>query len=287
MVNDFDDFRMLVLIEWLVVYLNDLDLCVLDVMWFLDFKGCDVYVEYEVVYIFGVCFFDLDVIFDKCSDLLYMVFLVELFISCMCVMGIGDGYQVVIYDNLFLYLVNWVWWIFCLMGKVNVVVLDGGFVKWCVEGCLVEDLCLIMCDCYIIVQCQVVLVCDVMQVVVVSKLGSYQIFDVCVVEWFCGDVFELCSGLWVGYIFGLLNLLWQQFFNDDGMMKFVDDLCVVFQVVGVDLVCLVIMICGLGVMVVLLMMVLVCIGYVDYLFYDGSWVEWGSFLDLKIVIGDV
>lgn len=79
-----------VLIEWLVGEFGVFDLCVVDVIWFLDVSW-DVVVEYEVEYIFGVVFMDLVVFVDEKIELLMMLFSVEKFVSCMQLLGFGDG----------------------------------------------------------------------------------------------------------------------------------------------------------------------------------------------------
>ena len=48
-------------------------------------------------------------------------------------LGVGDGHQVVIYDGAGLFSAARVWWLFRLMGQLNVAVLDGGLPKWKAE----------------------------------------------------------------------------------------------------------------------------------------------------------
>ena len=64
---------------------------------------------------------------------------VEKFISRMRAMGVGDGHQVVVYDGAGLFSAARIWWLFRLMGKTDVAVLDGGLPKWRAEGRPVED----------------------------------------------------------------------------------------------------------------------------------------------------
>lgn len=67
-------FGLFVFSEWLVWYLNDV--VVLDVIFIMLGVDFDVVVFYVVGYIFGVCFFDIEMIVDMVLLLLYMVFLV-------------------------------------------------------------------------------------------------------------------------------------------------------------------------------------------------------------------
>ncbi len=64
----------------------------------------------------------------------------EMFISRLRAMGVGDGHQVVIYDNSDVRSAFRVWWTFRLMGKTDVAVLDGGLPKWRAEGRALEDM---------------------------------------------------------------------------------------------------------------------------------------------------
>ena len=59
--------------------------------------------------------------------------------SRMRAMGIGDGHQVVVYDGAGLFSAARVWWLFRLMGKTDVAVLDGGLPKWLAEGHEITD----------------------------------------------------------------------------------------------------------------------------------------------------
>ena len=90
--------------------------------------------EYDAAHIPGARFFDIDEISDHRSALPHMAPPVEKFMSRMRAMGVGDGHQVVVYDGMGLFSAARVWWLFRLMGKTDVAVLDGGFPKWQAEG---------------------------------------------------------------------------------------------------------------------------------------------------------
>ncbi|SMO38536.1 3-mercaptopyruvate sulfurtransferase [Paracoccus laeviglucosivorans] len=285
MTSEFNDPGMLVSTAWLAAHLNDPDLRVIDATWFLA-PGRDARAEYEAAHIPGARFFDLDDISDKRSALPHMAPPVEMFISRMRAMGIGDGHQVIIYDNSPLHSANRVWWTFRLMGKTNVAVLDGGLAKWQAEGHPVEDLCPLMRDRHITVQRQAGLVRDVTQVAAASKLGSHEIVDARAANRFRGEAPEPRAGLRSGHIPNSKNLPWERLFNSDGTLKAPDALRAEFQAAGVDLTKPVIATCGSGVSAASLFLALERIGHADHSLYDGSWAEWGSFPDLKIATGD-
>ena len=135
-----DDPKTLVSTEWLAAHLNDPDLRLIDASWHMPATGRDARAEYEAAHIPGARFFDIDAVSDSRSALPHMAPPTELFISRMRAQGIGDGHQVVIYDNSDVRSAARVWWTFRLMGKTDVAVLDGGFAKWQSEGREIEDL---------------------------------------------------------------------------------------------------------------------------------------------------
>ena len=280
-----DDPKTLVSTEWLAAHLNDPDLRVIDASWHLD-ASRDGRAEYDAAHIPGARFFDLDAISDKRSALPHMAPQVEMFVSRMRAMGIGDGHQVVIYDNSDVRSAARVWWLFRLMGKTDVAVLDGGFQKWKAEDRPTEDMPPVMRDRHITVQRQAALVRDVTQVAAASKLADHEIVDARGAERFRGEVAEPRPGLRAGHIPGSKNLPFGKLYNADGTMKPVAELQAAFTEAGVDLTRPVITTCGSGVTAATLFLALDRIGHRNHSLYDGSWAEWGSFPDLKIATGD-
>ncbi|HRO14960.1 MAG TPA: 3-mercaptopyruvate sulfurtransferase [Paracoccus sp. (in: a-proteobacteria)] len=281
-----DDPKTLVSTDWLAAHLNDPDLRILDASWHMPATGRDARAEYKAAHIPGARFFDIDAISDSRSDLPHMAPPPELFISRMRAMGVGDGHQVVIYDNSDLHSAARVWWTFRLMGKTDVAVLDGGFAKWQAEGHPVEDIAPITRDRHMTVQRQAGLVRDVTQVAAASKLGDHQIIDARSPERFRGDVPEPRPGLRAGHIPGARNVPFGRLYSDDGTMKSPEELRAVFEAAGVDLKRPAITSCGSGITAATLALALERIGKRDWSLYDGSWTEWGSFPDLKIATGD-
>ena len=281
-----DDPKTLVSTGWLADHLNDPDLRIIDASSHMAATGRDARAEYDAEHIPGARFFDVDEISDKRSALPHMAPPVELFISRMRAMGIGDGHQVVIYDNSDIHSAARVWWTFRLMGKTDVAVLDGGFAKWQAEGRETEDLPPMMRDRHITVQRQAGLVRDVTQVAAASKLGDHEIVDARSPERFRGEADEPRPGLRAGHIPGAKNLPFGRLYNADGTMKDTDALRAAFEDAGVDLSKPVITSCGSGMTAAILSLALERIGHRNHSLYDGSWTEWGSFDDLKIATGD-
>lgn len=280
-----DDPKTLVSTDWLAAHLNDPDLRVIDASYYLSDMGRDARAEYEAAHIPGARFFDIDEISDHRSKLPHMAPPVEKFMSRMRAMGIGDGHQVVVYDGLGLFSAARVWWLFRLMGKTDIAVLDGGFPKWQAEGRETEDMPPVLRDRHITVQRQAHLVKDVTQVASASKLGDWQIVDARSPSRFRGEEPEARPGLRAGHIPGAMNVHYATLLNPDGTMKSGDALRSVFESAGVDLEKRVITTCGSGVTAAILMLGLERLGHRDAALYDGSWAEWGQFEQLKVATG--
>jgi len=280
-----DDPRTLVSTEWLATHLDDPDLRVIDASYYLPDMGRDARADYAAGHIPGARFFDIDEICDQRSSLPHMAPPVEKFISRMRAMGVGDGHQVVIYDGAGIFSAARVWWLFRLMGKVDVAVLDGGFPKWRAEGHEIEDLPPIVRDRHITVSRQNHLVKDVTQVAHAAKLAEAEIIDARAAARFRGEAAEPRAGLRSGHIPGSKNLPFGEVLNPDGTMKSPADLKAVFEGAGVDLAKPAITTCGSGVTAAVLSLALERIGHRSHALYDGSWSEWGMYDDLRVATG--
>jgi len=277
------DPKTLVSTEWLAEHLRDPDLRILDASWYLPEAGRDARTEYDRAHIPGARFFDIDEISDQRSDLPHMAPPPEKFMSRLRKMGVGDGHQVVVYDGAGIWSAPRVWWLFRLMGKTDVAVLDGGFPKWLAEGRPVEDLPPVIRDRHMTVQRQAHRVKDVTQVASASKLGDHEIIDSRSPERFDGSAPEPRPGLRSGHIPGSKNLHYASLINADGTMKAPDDLRAAFEATGIDLKKPAITTCGSGVSAAIVSLALERLGKNDHALYDGSWCEWGMYDDLKVV----
>ncbi len=279
------DPKTLVSTDWLARHLNDPDLRVLDASWYLPDDGRDPRAEYHEAHIPGARFFDIDEIADLRSELPHMVPPVEKFMSRMRAMGVGDGHQVVVYDSAGLLSAARVWWLFRLMGQMDVAVLDGGLPKWRAEGRPLEDLPPVVRDRHMVVRFQNHLLRDVTQVARAVKLGDHQIVDARSPGRFAGTEPEPREGLRAGHIPGSLNLYYRDLLNDDATMKDEAGLRAAFAAAGVDLSRPVIATCGSGVTACIIDLALERLGHTNHAVYDGSWSEWGMYNDLKVETG--
>ncbi|MPL60702.1 3-mercaptopyruvate sulfurtransferase [bioreactor metagenome] len=281
-----DDPKTLVSTEWLAAHLQDPDLRILDATWFMPDDERNARKGYDAAHIPGARFFDIDEISDTRSPLPHMAPPVEKFISRMRAMGVGDGHQVVVYDQVGVFSAPRVWWLFRLMGKNDIAVLDGGLPKWIAEGREIEDLPPVMRDRHITVQRQASLVKDVTQVAHAAKLGDQEIVDARAHDRFTGATPEPRPGLRSGHIPGSKNLPWQTVITADGRLKSPEELRALFAAAQVDTTKPVICTCGSGVSASILALALERIGHRDWSVYDGSWSEWGMYNDLKVATGE-
>ncbi len=281
-----EDPTTLVSTDWLSQHLNDPDLRIIDGSWYLPDAGRDPRVEYEAAHIPGARFVDLDELSDNRSDLPHMAPPPEKFMSRMRALGIGDGHQVVIYDGAGMFSAARFWWLFRLMGKTDVAVLDGGLAKWRAEDRPVEDLAPVVRDRHMTAVRQNHLVRDVTQVAAAAKLGEPQIVDARSPARFRGEEPEPRPGMRAGHIPGSANLHYAVLLNGDGTMKSPDDLRAAFKTAGIDLERPVVTTCGSGVTAAILSLALERLGHRDHALYDGSWSEWGMYSDLEVATGD-
>ena len=281
-----DDPKTLVSTNWLAQHLKDPDLRVLDGSWYLPEAGRNPKEEYGEAHIPGARFFDIDEISDKASDLPHMAPPVEMFMSRMRAIGVGDGHQVVVYDGAGLVSAARVWWLFKLMGQENVAVLDGGFPKWKAEGHPVEDMPPMVRDRHMTVRFQNHLVRDVTQVSAASKLKDITIVDARAANRFRGEAPEPREGLRAGHIPGSRSVPFTKLLKADRTMKSPEDCRAEFEAAGVDLSKPIITSCGSGVTAAILALALERIGHHKWSLYDGSWAEWGMFPTVPVATGD-
>ncbi len=279
------DPKTLVSTAWLARHLKDPDLRIFDASWYLPEMGRDAVAEYHAAHIPGARYFDIDDVADHRSDLPHMVPPVEKFISRVRALGVGDGHQIVVYDGMGLLSAARVWWMFRLMGKSDIAVLDGGLPKWQADGHETEDMPPILRDRHITVQRQAHMVKDVTQVAAASKLGDHEIVDVRSAERFRGEAPEPREGLRSGHIPGSRNLYYGDLLNADGTMKSNDTLKSLMDAAGVNLKKPIISTCGSGVTAAILDLALERIGHRRHAVYDGSWSEWGQYKDLHVETG--
>ncbi len=281
-----DDPRTLVSTDWLERQLSSPDLRVIDASWYLPNMGRDPKAEYAAAHIPGARFIDIDDVSDARSDLPHMVPPVEKFMSRLRAMGVGDGHQVVVYDQHGLFSAARVWWLFRLMGQENIAVLDGGLPKWMAEERPIEDLPPVIKDRHMTVRRQNQMVKDVTQVSAASKLGDYEILDARSAGRFRGEAPEPREGLRGGHIPGSKSIPFTELLTKNNTMKSPDALREVFAAANVDMTKPVITSCGSGITAAIINLALERVGKTDHALYASSWTEWGAYPTMPVATGD-
>ncbi|WPY93500.1 3-mercaptopyruvate sulfurtransferase [Limimaricola variabilis] len=280
-----DDPRTLVSTRWLAERLGDPDLRILDASWYLPDTGRDGRAEYDAAHIPGARYFDIDDISDHRSGLPHMAPPPEKFVARLRAMGVGDGHRIVVYDGAGLFSAARVRWLFRLMGKDEVAVLDGGLPKWRAEGRPLTAEPTPLRDRHLTVNPRRDMAVDATEVARAVKLGSHVIIDARASARFEGGAPEPRAGLRSGHIPGSRNLFFRELLRPDGTMKDEPGIRAAFARAGVDLDRPVITTCGSGVTAAVLSLALERIGKTDHQLYDGSWSEWGMFPDLPVETG--
>lgn len=281
----YNDPKTLVSTDWLNQHLADPDLRILDASWYLPDMNRDAKAEYAAGHIPGARFFDIEDFSDHRSPMPHMAPPVEKFMSRIRAMGVGDGHQVVVYDGAGLFSAARVWWLFRLMGKTDIAVLDGGLPKWTSEGHAITNEPPVIRDRHMTTARQNQLLRDVTQVASASKLEDHAIIDARGPARFRGDAPEPRKGLRAGHIPNSRNLHYATLFHANGTMKDPPAIKALFEAAGVDLSKPAITTCGSGVTAAILSLALEIIGHRDHALYDGSWAEWGMFDYLKAETG--
>jgi len=274
----------LVSTDWLAERLDAPDLKILDAS-YSPMPGMPLDAHYRIEHIPGAQFFDIDEIADTSNPLPHMLPSPEKFVSRMRKMGIGDGDQVVIYDNAGMFSAPRAWWMFRVMGHDDVAVLDGGLPKWRAEGRPLEgDSPTPTQPKHFTARMQAELVRDLEDMRRIAEQGGAQVVDARSPERFHAIAPEPTGR--AGHIPGSLNLYYRAILNEDGTMRPPEQIRQLFQMAQVDLNKPVVTTCGSGVTACILALGLATAGYERAAVYDGSWTEWSLAPDTPVATGE-
>ena len=266
----------LVSTEWLEARLGACGPRIFDATLFLPGESRDARAEFEAEHIPGAAFLDLEEVSDPSSPLPHMLPPEHLMARRMRALGLGDGEEVVVYDNSNLHSAARAWWMLRLFGVRDVAILDGGLVKWKAEGRPLESGRPQVRPGHFTPMLDRGPVAA--KAFVESLVGSpeWEIVDARGPARFAGAEAEPRAGLEAGHIPGSKNLPQGKLFNEDNSWKGGDALRAAFEEAGVDLAKPMLTTCGSGVTAAVLLFGAHLLGKKDVRLYDGSWTEWGA-----------
>lgn len=267
----------LVSTEWLAQHLESPDVRVVDATCFMAHMGRDARAEFEQRHIPGAVFFDVDDVKDDTNPLPHMVPPAAKFAAKVRKMGLGDGARIVCYDANSFSASARAWWMFRLFGARDVVVLDGGMVKWLAEGRPTEDLPRAPTERHFTARQNNLLIRDLDQVWRNITTKAEQVVDARSSGRFYGLEPEPRPGMRPGHVPGSLNLPFGELIDPETRTLLpADRLRQVFDAAGVDLAKPITTTCGSGVTAAILSLALHELGHTEAAVYDGSWTEWGG-----------
>jgi thiosulfate/3-mercaptopyruvate sulfurtransferase len=275
----------MVSVAWLADNLQTPDVRIIDASTFMPGSERNARDEYLAGHIPGAAFFDIDDICDTTTDLPHMMASAEKFASCVRKLGIGDGLRLVVYDSQGIFSAPRVWWMLRHMGHDDVVVLDGGLPAWIAAGHPLEDMPPVARERHFTVRRRADLIRDMAQMQAIVTTGTAQIVDARSQGRFEGSAPEPRPGLPSGHMAGARNVAFGSVLTADGLLKDEASLRAVFTAAGVNINAPIVTTCGSGITACVLALALARLGKWDVPVYDGSWAQWASMPDNKIVTG--
>lgn len=262
--------------------IGDNTISVLDCSWFLPSANRNPESEFQQKHIPGARFFNVDLISDQGSDLPHMLPSANEFANEVGRMGIGNDSHVVVYDTAGLFSAARVWWTFKVFGHNRVQVLDGGLPAWVAAGGeLSNDVIKVETVPY-----QASLnsdaVIDKAELIDNIQTGQYTVLDARSEERFLGIAPEPRPGLPSGHMPQSKSLPFSCLI-ENGRLKSRQDLLILFENTGIDVLMPLVTSCGSGVTAAIITFALVECGFPLNRLYDGAWSEWGNAGDTEVL----
>ncbi|MBB3453431.1 thiosulfate/3-mercaptopyruvate sulfurtransferase [Rhizobium sp. BK313] len=277
--------RFVVSADWLQNELGAKDLRILDASFYLPAQKRDADAEYASGHIPGAIRFDQDKIADHSTNLPHMVPSPEFFAAEVGKLGIKETDRIVVYDGPGVFASPRVWWLFhVVMGAPNVFVLDGGLDGWKAEGRPLETALPTFPSVTFKPNFSAARIVPFDEMREIVDSSSLQIADARSAGRFAATEPEPREGMRSGHMPGAKSLP-SGSFAVNGKFKSLPELRETIEKSGIDLEKPVVTTCGSGITAAIITLALESLGHGANRLYDGSWSEWGSRPDTRIVTG--
>lgn len=263
------------------------DCVILDATFTLPSQNRDPQSEFLNIHLPGAHFFDIEVVAAADSELPHMLPCAADFEAAVSRLGIGNGTEVVVYDNNQFMASARVWWMFRIFGHMKVRVLNGGLEHWTKLGYRLSSKNQSPIPRPFSAHFNPDGLRDFAAMQKTIADCSSVILDARPLGRFLGLDPEPRPGLRSGHIPGSRNLFFQRLLDPKTkcLLKKAE-LVRVFDEIKVSPEEPVIATCGSGVSAAIIALALAELGYPGTPIYDGSWAEWGRPGDHSIATGN-
>jgi len=276
--------RFVVSADWLEKQLGATEIRVVDASWYLPAHNRNGAQEYASGHIPGAVFFDQDEIADQDTGLPHSLPAPAFFAAEMGKLGIAATDTIIVYDGPGLFSAPRVWWMLRVMGAERVYVLDGGLDGWKADGRPLETDVPKPAPVIFKADFHADRVTSFDSMLKVVGASAKQIADARPYGRFTGEEAEPRAGMRSGHMPGARSVPAMSL-SENGHLKDLATLKVIFDEAGIDLSKPVVTSCGSGVTAAVVTLALESLGHTDNSLYDGSWSQWGALAETPVVTG--
>lgn len=279
---------LLVSTDWLAAHLNDPDVRVADVRWYLFDKDKTGRGEYARGHIPGAVYLDIDIDLadhDALGPGRHPLPRPEAFAESMARAGIGANTHVIAYDDRGGATAARLWWLLRYFGHGNVSLLDGGIAQWLAEGRSLQKEIPSVARAEFIAHPHPEMAANKEIIKSMQNNSRALILDVRVAERYEGKVEPIDPR--AGHVPGAKNAPIAGNLHSDTDFRFLshDDLRARYDRLGASDADEIAAYCGSGVNAAQAVFALHLAGFDRVKLYEGSWSDWSRDKDLPAAVG--